>query len=32
VRGNEIDLVYRGTWLENAKSLKDYKFDKKPTI
>ncbi|CAD8161453.1 unnamed protein product [Paramecium pentaurelia] len=32
VKRNEIDVVYRGTWLDNQKSLKDYKFDKKPTF
>ncbi|CAD8081645.1 unnamed protein product [Paramecium sonneborni] len=32
VKRNEIDIVYRGTWLDNSKSLKDYKFDKKPTF
>ncbi|CAD8080232.1 unnamed protein product [Paramecium sonneborni] len=32
VKRNEIDVVYRGNWLDNSKSLKDYKFDKKPTF
>lgn len=32
MKKGDFDLVCRGNWLDNQKTLKDYKFDKKPTF